>query len=67
MTTLNSSPNSTFCVVEAYRLDRYDNTVSLSFRRSTVVVEAYRLDRYDNTDIRRDSDVFTRCRSLSFG
>ena len=36
-------------VVEAYRLDRYDNckTSFLDFRLIRVV-EAYRLDRYDN-------------------
>ena len=36
-------------VVEAYRLDRYDNlslAVTIPFSR---VVEAYRLDRYDNS------------------
>ena len=35
-------------VVEAYRLDRYDN---FAFDRRDIppdVVEAYRLDRYDN-------------------
>jgi len=30
-------------VVEAYRLDRYDNFAG--------VVEAYRLDRYDNAEV----------------
>ena len=37
-------------VVEAYRLDRYDNLVkteNLSVGQRAVV-EAYRLDRYDN-------------------
>ena len=36
-------------VVEAYRLDRYDNFVYNGLVDiSTLVVEAYRLDRYDN-------------------
>ena len=39
-----------FGVVEAYRLDRYDNLgkIKLSICANTVV-EAYRLDRYDNS------------------
>ena len=35
-------------VVEAYRLDRYDNFALLDMGRVSRVVEAYRLDRYDN-------------------
>ena len=36
-------------VVEAYRLDRYDNFIMFKMRmRPDLVVEAYRLDRYDN-------------------
>ena len=36
-------------VVEAYRLDRYDNfTIIIIALRALIVVEAYRLDRYDN-------------------
>ena len=35
-------------VVEAYRLDRYDNFSTCVPVRVAVVVEAYRLDRYDN-------------------
>ena len=35
-------------VVEAYRLDRYDNTLAEALHHWTKVVEAYRLDRYDN-------------------
>ena len=35
-------------VVEAYRLDGYDNMKMGAVRRSTPVVEAYRLDGYDN-------------------
>ena len=36
-------------VVEAYRLDRYDNILfNLNIVFMIVVVEAYRLDRYDN-------------------
>ncbi len=36
------------CVVEAYRLDRYDNSPLHRSNRFLSVVEAYRLDRYDN-------------------
>ena len=35
-------------VVEAYRLDRYDNTGRMGAISLNKVVEAYRLDRYDN-------------------
>ena len=35
-------------VVEAYRLDRYDNRSQACAILSNLVVEAYRLDRYDN-------------------
>ncbi len=35
-------------VVEAYRLDRYDNSQRIHIDRNVSVVEAYRLDRYDN-------------------
>ena len=35
-------------VVEAYRLDRYDNCKEIVESPSKRVVEAYRLDRYDN-------------------
>ena len=35
-------------VVEAYRLDRYDNANELIALHAVIVVEAYRLDRYDN-------------------
>ena len=35
-------------VVEAYRLDRYDNSYLDTYVLEQVVVEAYRLDRYDN-------------------
>ena len=38
-------------VVEAYRLDRYDNFFLPLEIRVLPVVEAYRLDRYDNFDI----------------
>ena len=38
-------------VVEAYRLDRYDNIWSLCKVVENQVVEAYRLDRYDNIGI----------------
>ena len=36
-------------VVEAYRLDRYDNLWLWCRRKNRSVVEAYRLDRYDNS------------------
>ena len=37
-------------VVEAYRLDRYDNlTIARGCPHADYVVEAYRLDRYDNS------------------
>ena len=35
-------------VVEAYRLDRYDNIADDELHAAAHVVEAYRLDRYDN-------------------
>ena len=35
-------------VVEAYRLDRYDNFPIPGSTVDIIVVEAYRLDRYDN-------------------
>ncbi len=38
-------------VVEAYRLDRYDNTVFDTIEQASSVVEAYRLDRYDNSTV----------------
>ena len=36
-------------VVEAYRLDRYDNPLRSVISKLDQVVEAYRLDRYDNS------------------
>ena len=36
-------------VVEAYRLDRYDNLFPRPAVQHFLVVEAYRLDRYDNS------------------
>ena len=36
-------------VVEAYRLDRYDNLYAQPAFENQAVVEAYRLDRYDNS------------------
>ena len=39
-------------VVEAYRLDRYDNFSARAASRAATVVEAYRLDRYDNKKIK---------------
>ena len=51
MTTYHSQsyPNSHY-VVEAYRLDRYDNFLVSHDHGGRCVVEAYRLDRYDNFD-----------------
>ena len=39
-------------VVEAYRLDRYDNLTINIVTMVLIVVEAYRLDRYDNFPFR---------------
>ena len=52
MTTLDlDEPDFCNRVVEAYRLDRYDNFYSSgTFPCLPRVVEAYRLDRYDNFD-----------------
>ena len=54
-------------VVEAYRLDRYDNFRHSGLPTVLLVVEAYRLDRYDNSCHTRDLSALLRCRSLSFG
>ena len=54
-------------VVEAYRLDRYDNIDPVRDERGVRVVEAYRLDRYDNLETGPMSHRIARCRSLSFG
>ena len=54
-------------VVEAYRLDRYDNINRIVLVNTTLVVEAYRLDRYDNFTDHFDTILGNRCRSLSFG
>ena len=48
-----TTPNPRLCtlhgeVVEAYRLDRYDNQSQEAEYSFFNVVEAYRLDRYDN-------------------
>ena len=49
MTTLTVTlALSTSIVVEAYRLDRYDNSSRVCSSTPVSVVEAYRLDRYDN-------------------
>ena len=49
MTTENDGIyNDCDCVVEAYRLDRYDNPHTITITTAVNVVEAYRLDRYDN-------------------
>ena len=47
-TLLLISKKSLRLVVEAYRLDRYDNCNSFNELYFNSVVEAYRLDRYDN-------------------
>ena len=54
-------------VVEAYRLDRYDNLKTLPERGGDPVVEAYRLDRYDNLLLMPSAEMVKRCSSLSFG
>ena len=54
-------------VVEAYRLDRYDNPKRTATIVHAVVVEAYRLDRYDNIIDTCIGIPSERCRSLSFG
>ena len=54
-------------VVEAYRLDRYDNLTFPCSLRHSLVVEAYRLDRYDNSCIYSTDFEIESCRSLSFG
>ena len=49
MTTSNVETRElTRYVVEAYRLDRYDNLLASLTELYFAVVEAYRLDRYDN-------------------
>ena len=54
-------------VVEAYRLDRYDNSFLIPSPVNVIVVEAYRLDRYDNSlSLSTVVEGFS-CRSLSFG
>ena len=47
-TLLKSRKNQSLRVVEAYRLDRYDNIGVSTAEVVSLVVEAYRLDRYDN-------------------
>ena len=48
-TSKRTSISTSSVVVEAYRLDRYDNlTIPTRGRPQISVVEAYRLDRYDN-------------------
>ena len=54
-------------VVEAYRLDRYDNSDVFRRLRFQHVVEAYRLDRYDNPHTEALQEFQHSCRSLSFG
>ena len=52
MTTLNRFLTDPLPqVVEAYRLDRYDNLFFTPCVKAYQVVEAYRLDRYDNIDL----------------
>ena len=68
MTTCNNLfHNFEFLVVEAYRLDRYDNSNASTKQASFFVVEAYRLDRYDNSGVGTLKEHTQRCRSLSFG
>ena len=47
-TTTLKSHSHEIPVVEACRLDRYDNTTLVFLCAHAVVVEACRLDRYDN-------------------
>ena len=54
-------------VVEAYRLERYDNQFFHVVVVIPRVVEAYRLERYDNFGANEFNGVFSRCRSLSLG
>ena len=68
MTTwLSIRSRDQFFVVEAYRLDRYDNFELSSRDRFFPVVEAYRLDRYDNCFKSLRGASLSSCRSLSFG
>ncbi len=68
MTTLAElSSHFSEIVVEAYRLDRYDNFSEVEEALHFVVVEAYRLDRYDNFETALFGAVVGSCRSLSFG
>ena len=62
-----SAPSRCPCVVEAYRLDRYDNFIHDNAFFEIFVVEAYRLDRYDNFRASLALGANLRCRSLSFG
>ena len=48
-TSINSGSSERSAVVEAYRLDRYDNFLRYGLCASWLIVEAYRLDRYDNS------------------
>ena len=57
----------TSSVVEAYRLDRYNNSYAHNRLREEYVVEAYRLDRYDNSLLPSSAQSHPCCRSLSFG
>ena len=54
-------------VVEACRLDGYDNFDLVAEQRECDVVEACRLDGYDNFVALGLSLASERCRSLSFG
>ena len=56
------------CVVEAYRLGKYDNFGNVVILTVVEVVEAYRLGKYDNVrDIPLQKFWTIGCRSLSFG
>ena len=55
-------------VLEAYRLDRYENLFNLArYYPYTLVLEAYRLDRYENLASNLVSKLWEGFRSLSFG
>ena len=66
-TTVHCTSSDVGIVVEAYRLDRYDNYPTWSHRSAWKVVEAYRLDRYDNFGLVFIPISLISCRSLSFG
>ena len=60
--------NLSLPVVEAFRLERYDNKIVTYLSLfCDGVVEAFRLERYDNSMVLLGLPLFEGCRSLSFG